>query len=51
MTDAAAGGDLLSKSPSPAPTALEAMARCSLNHWVVQKLADRGPVATTDPFF
>ena len=23
----------------------------SLNHWVVQKLADRGPVATTDPFF
>ncbi|TPG35959.1 type II toxin-antitoxin system HicB family antitoxin [Mycolicibacterium hodleri] len=23
----------------------------SLNHWVVQKLADRGPVASTDPFF
>jgi predicted HicB family RNase H-like nuclease len=23
----------------------------SLNHWVVQKLAGRGPLATTDPFF
>ena len=23
----------------------------SLNHWVVQKLADRGSVASTDPFF
>jgi predicted HicB family RNase H-like nuclease len=23
----------------------------SLNHWVVQKLADRGPVAFTDPWF